>query len=176
MGSRGCVTLAEDPFQSIGAVGLLQEMNAIDLRKTVPHVISAVTARKDHLEFRARVEDSLGQFKAGEPVRQDQVGKENLDAGFFFVPNPECFGTRTGFEHFVAEVFEKQARKLAECRFVFNQQHDGSPFRGNGDNFQGRRPGGLAQRRKVDAEGRAMGRLAVDFDPALVLLDDPEDG
>src|SRR5581483_2937474 len=161
----------------VRVVRLLKEIDAFLQDKILADDIRAVTAGENGFEPRLLRLHFFGQITSGHAVGHDEVREQQVNFIPLLAPDFERGLAGVGFQDPIAVRFEDAGNQLAHRQLVFDHKNG---FRSAaGDEFGGALfgggGGGGAGGRQEDVKGGADIEFAGDFNPTLVLLDNPID-
>src|SRR3569623_1786964 len=132
-----------------------------------------VAAREHELRIGPLGAHALREVLTADPARHDEVGDDQRDVRRARVPHAQCLEAVLDIDDAVAMAFEEAARRAAERRLVLDEQDRLTRATRMRTALLGHRRH-LVEQWQAHLERRAAPELAVDRDPAVVLLDDAE--
>ncbi len=147
------------------------QKHRITLTKVPAHRIRAVTAAVNNLEGRLALLQLCGQLAPGHAFGHDHVREHQIDLPIELIPNPKRFDPRARLQDAVLVFLKDFANQFPQNRLVLNHQDRlfSAPHGfGRRRRLVCRR--GVRNRGQEDFKRGANAKLAVNLDPALMLL------
>ena len=85
--------------------------------------LDAVAAGVDHFQFALVVHEAVGEFEAGDLLRHDDVGEEQINFATGFFPDFKGFDAVAGEAHLVTVFLEKIGNETTDWFFVFDDKN-----------------------------------------------------